>query len=182
MPKHREPFHLSSPRRIQHTSRLQPDRLSPQSQFLFRRYKSTLPTSLIYIILTTRGCSPWRPAADMGTASHENHTHSRRFSRADRKTGNTTRAVVLYGGNIRISGQTASTDSRTPYKEKTTLLPLSADVSAFVYVTVLVAETTISVSRFRNINRIPFREIYSASQKHMFVSIWIKPAFENSFR
>jgi hypothetical protein len=27
-----------------------------------RSYGSILPTSLIYIVLSTRGCSPWRPA------------------------------------------------------------------------------------------------------------------------
>ena len=28
--------------------------------------------------LWTRGCTPWRPAVDMGTAWHENHTTSHR--------------------------------------------------------------------------------------------------------
>ena len=32
-----------------------------------------MPTSLTYIILSTRGCSPWRPAADMGTAWREHY-------------------------------------------------------------------------------------------------------------
>lgn len=30
-----------------------------------------MPTSLIYIVLSTRGCSPWRPAAVMGTTRRE---------------------------------------------------------------------------------------------------------------
>ncbi|KAF1343421.1 hypothetical protein EJ07DRAFT_149780, partial [Lizonia empirigonia] len=34
---------------------------------LFRSYGSILPTSLIYIVLSTRGFSPWRPAAVMST-------------------------------------------------------------------------------------------------------------------
>lgn len=34
---------------------------------MFRSYGSSLPTSLTYIILSTRGSSPWRPDADMGT-------------------------------------------------------------------------------------------------------------------
>lgn len=42
--------------------------LGPQSQSLFRSYGSNLPTSLTYISLSTRGSSPWRPAADMGTS------------------------------------------------------------------------------------------------------------------
>ena len=48
-------------------SRPNPTRPGPQSQSLFRSYGSNLPTSLTYIILSTRGSSPWRPAADMGT-------------------------------------------------------------------------------------------------------------------
>lgn len=48
-------------------SRSSPTRPAPQSQSLFRSYGSNLPTSLTYIILSTRGCLPWRPAADMGT-------------------------------------------------------------------------------------------------------------------
>ncbi len=44
-----------------------PTHLEPQSQSLSRSYGSNLPTSLTYIIVSTRGYSPWRPAADMGT-------------------------------------------------------------------------------------------------------------------
>ena len=45
--------------------------LSPQSQSLFRRYGSILPTSLTYIHPFTRGFSPWRPDAVMGTIGRE---------------------------------------------------------------------------------------------------------------
>ncbi|ESO84612.1 hypothetical protein LOTGIDRAFT_145536 [Lottia gigantea] len=38
--------------------------LGPQSQSFSRSYGSILPTSLTYIVLSTRGCEPWRPAAD----------------------------------------------------------------------------------------------------------------------
>ena len=40
---------------------------NPQSQSLSRGYGSILPTSLIYIVLSTRGCTPWRPEAVMST-------------------------------------------------------------------------------------------------------------------
>lgn len=53
------------------TSRPSPTRPDPQSQSLSRSYGSNLPTSLTYIILSTRGYSPWRPAADMGTSRQE---------------------------------------------------------------------------------------------------------------
>ncbi|RHZ82465.1 hypothetical protein Glove_109g27 [Diversispora epigaea] len=42
------------------------------SQSISRSYGSNLPTSLTYIVLSTRGCSPWRPAAVMSTTWHEN--------------------------------------------------------------------------------------------------------------
>ena len=48
-------------------SRTKPKHPTPQSQSLSRSYGSNLPTSLTYIILSTRGFSPRRPAADMGT-------------------------------------------------------------------------------------------------------------------
>ena len=46
---------------------IKPDYLNLQSQSLSRSYGSNLPTSLTYIILSTRDSSPWRPAADIGT-------------------------------------------------------------------------------------------------------------------
>ena len=39
----------------------------PQSQSLSRGYGSILPTSLTYIVLSARGCSPWRPDAVVST-------------------------------------------------------------------------------------------------------------------
>jgi hypothetical protein len=47
-------------------------RPSPQSQSFSRSYGSILPTSLIYIVLSTRGCAPWRPDAVMSTTRGEN--------------------------------------------------------------------------------------------------------------
>ena len=77
---------------------------------------------------TTRGCSPWRPAADIGTVRHENHTVSLGFSRADESAPDTAGSAVLYGNNDPISGQADSRVS-VPYKEKRTLPGTSADVS-----------------------------------------------------
>ena len=78
----------------------QPERLDPQSQSLSRSYGSNLPTSLTYIVLSTRGCSPWRPAADIGTARHEHQLHSPGFSRADGSAPDTPGNRVLYGGTV----------------------------------------------------------------------------------
>ncbi|CAK8698767.1 unnamed protein product [Clavelina lepadiformis] len=78
------------------------------------------------------------------------------FSRADASSPDTTRDVVLYGAHVPISGRT---DSRVaaPYQEKRTLPGTHASVSEFVCVAALGAEAPISVSRFGNINPIPFR-------------------------
>ena len=55
----------------------------PQSQSFSRGYGSVLPTSLIHIVLSTRGCSPWRPAAVMSTAKLVCWYRFLRFSRAN---------------------------------------------------------------------------------------------------
>ena len=56
----------------------------PQSQSLSRSYGSDLPTSLTYILLSTRGSGPWRPAAEMGTIRRDTSTWpSLGFSRFD---------------------------------------------------------------------------------------------------
>ncbi len=83
-----------------------------------------------------RGCSPWRPAADMGTVGHENRTVSPGFSRADRSAPDTAGSAVLYGYNVHISGQADSMES-DPYKEKRTLPGTPADVTWFACVTAL---------------------------------------------
>jgi hypothetical protein len=170
----------SCPVPVQRTTRFrpQPDRLILQSQSLSRSYGSILPTSLTYIILTTRGCSPWRPAADMGTAQHENHTTALGFSRADNSTLDSARAAELYGNNIPISRQTVFRESK-PYKEKTTLPRAIADVSEFVCVTALASEEAISVSKFGNINPIPFRTIFTVFTVYL-LSVTFKTDFSDS--
>ena len=89
----------------------QPVRPSPQSQSLSRGYGSNLPTSLTYIVLSTRGCSPWRPAADIGTAWHESRTVSPGFSRADGSAPDTAGSTVFYETIFPISGRAHSRES-----------------------------------------------------------------------
>jgi hypothetical protein len=86
----------------------QPDRPSPQSQSLSRSYGSDLPTSLTYIILETRGCSPWRPAADIGTICHENHTPLSDFPGPTTAHRTPRRTRCFTGTNAHISGQADS--------------------------------------------------------------------------
>ena len=73
-----------------------PDWPDPQSQSLSRSYGSNLPTSLSYIILSTRGCSPWRPAADMGTSWRESAVTSLGFSRSHRTLVDVARTATLF--------------------------------------------------------------------------------------
>ncbi|KAG8380496.1 hypothetical protein BUALT_Bualt06G0021500 [Buddleja alternifolia] len=52
---------------------------SPQSQSFSRGHRSILPTSLAYIVPSTRGCSPWRPDAVMSTTGRGRHSVFRIF-------------------------------------------------------------------------------------------------------
>ena len=52
---------------------------SPQSHSFSRSYGTILPTSLSHLTLSTRGCSPRRPDAVMGTGGCEIETSSRFF-------------------------------------------------------------------------------------------------------
>ena len=68
--------------------RPQPDQLGPQSQSLSQSYGSVLPTSLTYIFLSTRGCSPWRPAADIGYGlARKSHSLTRIFKGRPKHSG-----------------------------------------------------------------------------------------------
>ena len=50
-----------------------------QSQSFSWSYRSILQTSLSYIVLSNRGCSPTRPAAIMSTNGHENQSFPQVF-------------------------------------------------------------------------------------------------------
>ncbi|KAL0641011.1 hypothetical protein Bca4012_102933 [Brassica carinata] len=69
-------------------------RAQPSEPILFRSYGSILPTSLAYIVPSTRGCSPWRPDAVMSTTGRGGFRSSG-FSRA-RECTDTTRRAVLF--------------------------------------------------------------------------------------
>lgn len=72
-----------------------PDRPSPKSQSFSRSYGSILPTSLTYIVLSTRGCSPWRPAAVMSTTRHENYSLPGIFKGRRERTGQNKKCFAL---------------------------------------------------------------------------------------
>ena len=105
-----------------------PERPNPQSQSLSRSYGSNLPTSLTYIILSTRGCSPWRPAADMGTSWRESAVISLGFSRSHRPLVDPARTAGLFAKNQNPFSLREDSRGSAAYAEKTTLPRVSAGV------------------------------------------------------
>ncbi|KAI3494111.1 hypothetical protein L1887_41327 [Cichorium endivia] len=78
---------------------------SPQSQSFSRGYGSILPTSLAYIVPSTRGCSPWRPDAVMSTTGRGRHSVLRIFKGRRGRTGHraTCGALPAVGPYLRLS-------------------------------------------------------------------------------
>ncbi|PHT27700.1 Regulator of rDNA transcription protein 15 [Capsicum baccatum] len=122
---------------------------SPQSQSFSRSYGSILPTSLAYIVPSTRGCSPWRPDAVMSTTGRGRHSVLRIFKGRRERTGHhaTCGALPAAGPYLRLSrfqgGQAV--------KQKRQLFPrlplMSQDFLTL---------SSTATSRFRNFNPIPF--------------------------
>ncbi|KAK8481393.1 hypothetical protein V6N13_000090 [Hibiscus sabdariffa] len=86
-------------------SGLGPPLPSPQSQSFSRGYGSILPTSLAYIVPSTRGCSPWRPDAVMSTTGRGRHSVLRIFKGRRGRTGHhaTCGALPAAGPYLRLS-------------------------------------------------------------------------------
>ncbi|PNU37433.1 hypothetical protein C2M04_24645 [Serratia marcescens] len=57
-----------------------------------------MPTSLIYIVLSTRGFSPWRPAAVMSTTRRENESFPWIFKDRYECTGHSKKYYALPAG------------------------------------------------------------------------------------
>ncbi|XLT32863.1 hypothetical protein HN873_064155 [Arachis hypogaea] len=78
---------------------------SPQSQSFSRGYGSILPTSLAYIVPSTRGCSPWRPDAVMSTTGRDRHSVLRIFKGRRGRTGHhaTCGTLPAAGPYLRLS-------------------------------------------------------------------------------
>ena len=124
---------------------------NPQSQSFSRSYGSILPTSLIYIILSTRGCTPWRPEAVMSTTRCANKSLHWIFKGRRERTGQCKRNTALpaispFRRAIRFQGHTmllkrkenSSQDSRQRLQFR-------------------LCYHSLSTFWFRNINLIPFR-------------------------
>ncbi|KAK8634710.1 hypothetical protein V6N13_022591 [Hibiscus sabdariffa] len=78
---------------------------SPQSQSFSRGYGSILPTSLAYIVPSTRGCSPRRPDAVMSTTGRGRHSVLRIFKGRRGRTEHhaTCGALPAAGPYLRLS-------------------------------------------------------------------------------
>ncbi|PHT27506.1 hypothetical protein CQW23_32885 [Capsicum baccatum] len=78
---------------------------SAQSQSFSKTYGSILPTSLAYIVPSTRGCSPWRPNAVMSTTRCGWHSVLRIFKVRWEHTGYhaTCGALPAAGPYLRLS-------------------------------------------------------------------------------
>ena len=113
----------------QPASSTKPKHPDPQSQSLSRSYGSNLPTSLTYIILSTRGFSPRRPAADMGTSwCHSAVSLSLIFKVPPGTRGHSENCCALRLDQNPFSLREVSRAS-VAYAEKTTLPRAPADVS-----------------------------------------------------
>ncbi|PHT27046.1 Regulator of rDNA transcription protein 15 [Capsicum baccatum] len=77
----------------------------PQSQSFSQTYESILPTSLAYIVPSTRGCSPWRPNAVMSTTRCGRHLVLRIFKGRWERTEHhaTCGALPATGPYLRLS-------------------------------------------------------------------------------
>ncbi|WZZ71383.1 hypothetical protein YC2023_082753 [Brassica napus] len=122
---------------------------SPQSQSFYRSYGSILPTSLAYIVPSTRGCSPWNPDAVMSTTGRERHSVLRIFKGRRECTGHHATCCALpatgpYLWPSCFQGGQAVKQKRELFSE---FPPMSPD-------SLTLPSTT--TSQFRNFNQIPF--------------------------
>ncbi|PHT28892.1 hypothetical protein CQW23_31490 [Capsicum baccatum] len=97
---------------------------SLQSQSFSQTYGSILPTSLAYIVPSTKGCSPWRPNAVMSTTGCGRHSVLRIFKGRRERTGHhaTCGALPAAGPYLRLSrfqgGQAVCSHSNPSQKIK----------------------------------------------------------------
>ena len=123
---------------------------NPQSQSFSRSYGSILPTSLIYIVLSARGCSPWRPDAVMSTTRRDWYPLPQIFKDHQRRAGHreTCGALPVTGPYLRVN----RFQGLRTVKKKRELFPGPSLMSPGSLT--LPSATT---SWFGNINPIPFR-------------------------
>ncbi len=138
-----------------------PMTLNPLSQSFSQSYGSILPTSLTYIVLSTRGCTPWRPAAVMSTTSHKGKTFPWIFTDRQRRTRHTKSWCALPKGKpLRQLSWFRGDQSLTRKENSSRSLCRRLQVHL---------RYRLPCDLFRNINRIPFRG--AASQRRTFTEL-----------
>ena len=123
---------------------------NPQSQSLSRGYGSILPTSLIYIILSTRGCTPWRPEAVMSTTRGANKSRDRVFKGRQKRTGQLKRSCFA-------SEKTISPGNPIPWFFQLLKRKENSFQGFCQRPRLHLCYHSLSTSWFGNINPIPFR-------------------------
>lgn len=148
----------------------QPDGPGPQSQSFSRSYGSTLPTSLTYIVPSTRGCSPWRPAADIGYGpARKSHFLPRIFKGRREHTGRRRRRGALRACRSHLRPNRFR-ECGGSYEEKKTLLRLPRRrlrVRLRRRTRTRAEAGPLSVSGSGNINPVPFRSRAPSREKRM---------------
>ena len=109
-----------------------------------------MPTSLIYIVLSTRGCSPWRPAAVMGTTWRENYSFKRIF-KARRERARRHKGAALFRPVNPSSRQTDFRVDRPLRRKENSSWGSRQGLRSHLRC------RRESTSRCRNVNRLPYR-------------------------
>ncbi|PHT25654.1 hypothetical protein CQW23_34719 [Capsicum baccatum] len=137
---------------------------SPQSQSFSQSYGSILPTSLAYIVPSTRGCSPWRPDAVMSKTGCGRHSVLRIFKGRWERTGHHAMCGDLpaAGPYLRLSRFQCGQAVKQKRELFLRLPPTSPDS--------LTLPST-AMSQFRNFNLIPFRR----SRETLYLSGFPRP-------
>ena len=80
----------------------------PSEPFLVPKLRNQFADFPYLHCSTARGCSPWRPAADMGTARREIYTLSPGFSRASESSPDAAGTATFSRARAPLSGRTHS--------------------------------------------------------------------------
>ena len=126
-----------------------------------------MPTSLTYVILSARGFSPWRPAADMGTTLHEIYTLLSQIFKGQHKRFGWHKTCATFSGRypyLRANRFQGSHFSLKPLNKKRQLSPKLVPTSLGSIVLPHKqrpkpesSNTALSVAKCGNINPLPFR-------------------------
>ena len=140
----------------QPASSSKPKHPDPQSQSLSRSYGSNLPTSLTYIILSTRGYSP-RTCCGYGYELMRLRCNPQPDFQGSTRHSWTQRELLRSLPSQNPFSPRRNSRASAAYAEKTTLPRARVDVSGSFHVAMLIRGSNSSAIRLRNKDLIPFR-------------------------